>query len=510
MHEMFFSFIVFILQLTVGGSLVYHLNGTLLEGPFFRLNILSDTVPIPSHSATNIRIGMGFNLVFSSPQHKPSTLLLIHGNGLCLIPRQGPYKGQFVNRAATRHKTNITIDSSLLVNKLSDPFAGIRTENKQRGICRAGDRHYVELALVYDSTFCKMFNYNGKLTDAYLQSIVDLSNVAFIRDTCLELVIVHLESHCNPKKDQYSFLKNFPTKYKRGCRAIPFNTPCDASEYILFEFSKYWNRYRGHIRRDATVLFTGFSDGIGTLGAAFIGAACHDPPSIQTGYGWIQDGTVETFAHEVGHLLGSWHTARGIMSEALAPEFFFDRASVRAFSKYVDSDSIFSNCLAISRPSSCSGRCASSCGGPNKCVPHRVFNLSSPLVLCRPVETVRCVSRPLSFLWIGEACRRGFDFVSNPSSQITSLTSCCLQPTGTEPVDIYPLERGVSRVGFKARNGEVTIYENYIMKPNRKYVKRGFLMKTRRVPECYISGGSAHPRKTRHSPTLDSSSKRRA
>ena len=107
----------------------------------------------------------------------------------------------------------------------------------------------IELAIVYDATFC---SWTGGASNAWnkITQIVSMASAKFQQDLCVSIKISALEGHCNYSLDPYRKMR---TQYS-GC----------AHKGLLQDFTKYWHYNRKDIPRDAAHLFVGkqFTDGM--------------------------------------------------------------------------------------------------------------------------------------------------------------------------------------------------------------------------------------------------------
>ena len=204
---------------------------------------------------------------------------------------------------------------------------------RQTGTCASGTTHIVELAVAYDNTFCADFGNMETAATQALQDTVTEANVAYGANTCIQLEITTVEAHCNDPNDPYATFSDFSTLPCTQAE-IDNGEPCSPSELILDRFTTFWRDNRNSVPRDAAIFFSGFDDGTGVVGIAFLRAACLN----RFGYGWIEGSDAFVTAHEIGHILGGRHTPSGIMSATLRPNtaFSFSSVSVGQFTNYID------------------------------------------------------------------------------------------------------------------------------------------------------------------------------
>lgn len=314
--------------------------------------------------------------------------------------------------------------------------------------CRSGTPHIFELAIAYDHTFCS--RYPPPLADSIIQNLVDRANDAF-SNTCIRLSLVHLERNCNAATDPYRNLKTLPRS--RTCRE------CAPADRVLHEFKNYWNTHRRSVRRDATVFISGFEDGTATLGLAFRGRACDSKNS----YAWVEGGDYETFAHEVGHLLGATHGG-GVMSGGQIDALTFDNQGKREIEAFVD-DSFMSFCIGT-QEAVCDASCDYCRSG--KCIPKRV--VPNGLVACAPAKLFYCVQREQGYNFAHDCEKK---FVSQAVDPRNALQFCCTPPKSTSVSTIsnrfstlYPLSLpGGTRTNWlgHARTWRATLLDSNIV-----------------------------------------------
>ncbi len=103
----------------------------------------------------------------------------------------------------------------------------------------------IEVAIAYDATLCKRFNYSKDQTDRHVQAIVGLAS-HFYEPMCLKLEISYLEGYCDERRDPFQDIVR--------------------SESILERFTMLWREEREGISRDVAHLLTGNNFEQGVLG----------------------------------------------------------------------------------------------------------------------------------------------------------------------------------------------------------------------------------------------------
>lgn len=213
----------------------------------------------------------------------------------------------------------------------SDDMARVKTENsleekkdarltvegvqKQLTGCRL-----VQIAVAFDNSLCARFGNSAARTSAFVRSVVRYGNNFLRRDTCHQLRVIRIEAHCRDRRDPY--------RYQAALRRI---APSERSKYILNRFRGFWLKNRRSVPRDVAYFFSGFLEGTGIAGRAFIGAACSS-----FGYGWVERGNSPLFVHEIGHTLGARHTTVGIMKPIYSGgRVFFSAVSKSQIAAYL-------------------------------------------------------------------------------------------------------------------------------------------------------------------------------
>jgi len=107
-----------------------------------------------------------------------------------------------------------------------------------------------------------------------------IASSAYEQASCLVLKPEVIEINCDPATDPYRNLTN------------------KSSTEVIYGYRDLWAPRSDFL--DAAIFLTGGQDGTGTLGSAFLGAACVHPYNI----GWMETNFIQplVLAHELGHI----------------------------------------------------------------------------------------------------------------------------------------------------------------------------------------------------------------
>lgn len=477
----------------------------LLTGPELQLHVFEDTqevieeAPIgfslsvngkghETHQRKSIfRQGKGYTVHIAQ---NDSQILAVWGPGMHLKPiDESHFRDVFVNvRAFSSSEGEISWDENF---KYSGN-AQSEHENKalrsffvrQGSSCIRGALHYLKVAVAYDNSYCRLFGNDQATATAAIRGVVNTANIIFSRNTCVRLILSHVEAHCRDSRDPYAYLANI--------RLIPCsNYPCEASGRILDVFSNFWNIQRNFIRRDVAYFFSGFSDGTSTGGIASLGGAC----SKTYGYGWVEAPAPGQllFAHEIGHSLSADHTNYGIMKPAVSPtDNFFAPQSVWRITNFIDNDAR-ARCMQTSiQPSSfCDDTCSIPCTN-GKCEPQNSSSIpNSPpksqppsrgVLSCSLINPIyKCTKwREINGIrYFTSDCPSGYNFVSRKRNPDNRSVFCCRRPSASIRANLVPWNTRRAILVVTYPNGTVFRFPNYVMNPND--VSRSLLIRSTRV-----------------------------
>ena len=441
--------------------------------------------------SSHVRMGNRYTVMYGDRNSEERhDVIAVHGHGLKLVPLdRDNYPGILVN-IGSRSRLQPGGDDIIRIKLPEDVDFGdeptIETEVdatdnttrqlsfRQSSPCQNGVRHYFEVAIAYDHTFCAMFGGDSDAANAFIQSVVDTANIAYKKDTCIEVCLVHVESNCQAAKDPYKDFDNFPASFPPCNTTRGAFTPCDPSSYILYNFRTYWNDNRGSVHRDAAYLFTGFEDGTSVAGVAFLSAACGS-----VGYGWIEGTSALVFAHEAGHTLGADHSGSGIMVASGISQSDFSAQSQTDFQNYIDGGQ---TCITTEKCKFDPVTCPNARGG--KCIPGVI--VPSGLVPCSSVSSYYCVEEKYGRNF-AEDCPKEYEYVRESPNPSDPTIRCC-KPTSDTKSDVL-VPRSTNLAGIRLNvNGRSEVFYNWL--PDTSAFVTKTLMKTKVVPDCSGGGGS--------------------
>lgn len=189
----------------------------------------------------------------------------------------------------------------------------------------------VEIAVAFNSLFCKKYNGNSRKTVSVLRALTQVASAPYENQTCLNLKPVHFDGYCNRTIDPYLTYG--------GTGPL---------EPAIEKFIRFWLKNRKDVHRDVAYLFSATFGTSTQLGIAAVGGAC----APDRGYGMIGFPNPLVMAHEVGHNLGCDHTRFGIMrsyyGDGLRPKF--SGASLWQLLNFVDNKPFLSSCLRKQGP----------------------------------------------------------------------------------------------------------------------------------------------------------------
>lgn len=186
----------------------------------------------------------------------------------------------------------------------------------------------VELAVVTDHVMCSKFGNDIPSTANHILSRLYLASIPFTYQTCVLIRIPYFEIHCNSRKDPYYSYSLFP-----------------AQRWLTY-FSRYWNRERKYVRRDAAIYLPGYTDSNGGRPAdANFERMC----SRTEGYGWVEEANAPLITQRIGQLLGASHVDQGVMRTQPNMERQFNVGSICRISAFIANRGK-SGCLRDSSP----------------------------------------------------------------------------------------------------------------------------------------------------------------
>lgn len=302
-------------------------------------HVIADGVPVKIPPGV-LRYGGGFHLIYTSS----GDLVSVSGPNTELYPLSpSEYPGVFIDLAKS---TNISaspfisgekevkvktggVDESVSKDGIHSELERSRIGHTSRiDFVRCLRRFDVELAIVTDYLMCRSHSSNLETTALRMIARVQLASVTLEHQTCFRPYVKYLEIHCNSRVDPYEAFRSFP------------------SRNWLSYFSRYWNRERKHVRRDAAIYLTGYSD---MNGGPRAGSNFAKMCSRTEGYGWVEHGSHLLLTQTIGHLLGAAHSDLGVMRVPQVPVTnIFTAESVRKMSIF--SSTRKSICLRNSRP----------------------------------------------------------------------------------------------------------------------------------------------------------------
>jgi hypothetical protein len=155
----------------------------------------------------------------------------------------------------------------------------------------------VDLAIAFESSFCKAFNGNQQSATRKVVQVIGLASRKFFQNSnlCMKLSITHIEANCNSNNDPYRRMRLNDS----GCNGRPG---------LLDDVTNLWNAQRKSITRDAMHLFSGTGYRGGEIGCAWNKALCRNAYGVNH-VTFRNDLNLQAvlFSHEFGHNLGAQH-----------------------------------------------------------------------------------------------------------------------------------------------------------------------------------------------------------
>lgn len=344
--------------------------------------------------------------------------------------------------------------------------------------CGPGDPlRNLEMAVSFDNEFCARHGDDQLTALAAIQGLVIASSPPFEQQTCVRLALVHIDAHCKDRKDPFrkpAEMENCPVNSKT----------CSRGRIILnMVRDKYTSSPRMEVRRDLAVFVSGYGEGTGTSGMAYISAACRG----DVGVAWVEQESPIIFAHEVGHTLGANHGGEGIMRGTVmfSDPLEFSSRSVSEISRFTGS----ATCMTSDGPK-CDETCPGACVR-GMCLATASGKLPAGVVRCVSAQgAARCVeNRDLGgreYFFVKD-CPSGFEFAS-PLAGSTEPAFCCEQTSTTLTAQGISQNVGVSSLRFTFGDGRRETFEGYVSDQSK--VQSLTLMNTRLLPDCNLSGAS--------------------
>lgn len=201
----------------------------------------------------------------------------------------------------------------------------VERQKKPTSCSKLYPRKILEIAVAFDHKFCERYGGDARKAVSALRALTQSASEPYERSTCIKLKLVHVDGFCKPENDPYILLRSISD-----------------IENVLTRFKIYWFKNRKYVHRDIAVYFTGWNDGTGVLGIAYLGFAC-----TQFGYALVELANRHVYAHEVGHLLDCRHTNGGIMKSFYKKlkSFKFSDYSVGEMVNFMDNKKFISACL---------------------------------------------------------------------------------------------------------------------------------------------------------------------
>lgn len=173
-----------------------------------------------------------------------------------------------------------------------------------------GRRFQFELAVTYDSSFCRMYGNSREATTKVIRALVYDVNAVFIPTTCVRMALNVVDAYCDDESDfgpppdfNSCTHSSDSSKYK-----------CNTSQSLLDHITAEWqNGISAGASRDAGFFFSGYEDRTELAGATYRAQTCNE----QLSFAWVERGIAPVFAHEAGHMLGAQHDTYGVMTAAV-------------------------------------------------------------------------------------------------------------------------------------------------------------------------------------------------
>jgi len=201
---------------------------------------------------------------------------------------------------------------------------GERRSLASNAVCDFENSRVIELAIAYDSSFCRKHGGRTNADAAVAAYVALVSSTKYQQNgLCFRIELSHLEGHCNfQETDPYREMVHLN------------NVGCGGGVGVLQEFSTFWDNNRSYVRRDVAHLLSGTEMGCDIARSCFVGCAylattCSGVDAYAVNHVTFTesyDTIAILLAHELGHNNGAKHYGeRGyIMYDAVdnAPKGF--------------------------------------------------------------------------------------------------------------------------------------------------------------------------------------------
>ena len=186
-------------------------------------------------------------------------------------------------------------------DNLERRLSNIAQEQRQASSSTCSSYTALEIALAYESSFCREMGGRAAADQKALSIIADVATKFKQQNLCVQLQVSHLEGYCDSKSDPY---KEGVDLRLSGC----------GNTGLLDEVREYWNQNRQTVHRDAMHLFTGTgfdcSGGGCTIGCAYTRTICSESNAYGVNHVTYTSSTnlqAVLVAHELGHTCGANH-----------------------------------------------------------------------------------------------------------------------------------------------------------------------------------------------------------
>jgi len=160
----------------------------------------------------------------------------------------------------------------------------------------------LEVAIAYDSSFCSDLGSSSNADEKVMSLITAVSDKYRQDGVCVEVVISHLEGHCDSNNDPY---KEFVSMNLSGCGNVG----------LLTMVKNYWMENKSDIHRDAVLFFSGTGlectdEDTCMIGCAYRGSICNQDYGFAVNHvTFTEDFNLQAtlVAHELGHTCGASH-----------------------------------------------------------------------------------------------------------------------------------------------------------------------------------------------------------